>query len=112
MGRVRGDDIMKMLIGTLAVALAFASPVVAEGSDTQGQASKAQGKAVAAKTTKRTVAGQAAEPWSSGQPPYSVYVHHPSYDVYVNGEYAGSDPDPRIRWSLRREYCEQRVDGC
>ncbi len=103
---------MKTLIGTLAIALTFASPAVAEDSGTQGQASKAQSKAaVAAKTTKRPVARQAAEPWSPGQL-YSVYVHHPSYDVYVNGEYAGSDPDPRIRWSLRREYCMERADGC
>ena len=28
---------------------------------------------------------------------------NPEWDVYVRGEYVGSDPDPRIRWSLRRE---------
>lgn len=28
---------------------------------------------------------------------------HPEWDVYVRGEYAGSDPDPRVRWSLRDE---------
>jgi len=27
---------------------------------------------------------------------------NPSYDVYVNGEYVGSDPDPNIRAQLRR----------
>jgi len=26
-----------------------------------------------------------------------------SYDVYLNGQYVGSDPDPRIRWSILRE---------
>ena len=36
------------------------------------------------------------------------YLHaspsgNPEWDVYVRGEYVGSDPDPRIRWSLRRE---------
>jgi hypothetical protein len=33
----------------------------------------------------------------------SHYSTNPEYDVYVNGVYAGSDPDPRIRWTLRQE---------
>ena len=33
----------------------------------------------------------------------SPYSPNPEWDVYVRGEYVGSDPDPRIRWSLRRE---------
>lgn len=37
-------------------------------------------------------------------PSYSPYSSNPEYDVYVNGEYVGSDPDPRIRWSLRKEW--------
>jgi hypothetical protein len=32
------------------------------------------------------------------------YSSHPEHDVYVNGEYAGSDPDPRIRWTIWQEY--------
>jgi hypothetical protein len=28
---------------------------------------------------------------------------NPGYDVYVRGEYVGSDPDPRIRATIRRE---------
>lgn len=31
------------------------------------------------------------------------YYYHPEYDVYVNGVYAGSDPDPRIRATIARE---------
>jgi hypothetical protein len=34
----------------------------------------------------------------------SPYPHNPEFDVYVNGEYVGSDPDPRIRWSLKQEW--------
>jgi hypothetical protein len=30
----------------------------------------------------------------------------------VNGTYVGSDPDPRIRWQLKKEYCEESLDGC
>ena len=28
---------------------------------------------------------------------------NPEWDVYVRGEYVGSDPDPRIRYTLRQE---------
>jgi opacity protein-like surface antigen len=31
------------------------------------------------------------------------YSSNPEYDVYVRGEYVGSDPDPRIRSTLRHE---------
>ena len=33
----------------------------------------------------------------------SPYPHPPEYDVWVNGTYVGSDPDPRIRATLRKE---------
>ena len=28
---------------------------------------------------------------------------NPEWDVYVKGAYIGSDPDPRIRWTLAKE---------
>ena len=34
----------------------------------------------------------------------SRYSANPAYDVYVNGQYVGSDPDPRIRATLAHEY--------
>jgi opacity protein-like surface antigen len=40
---------------------------------------------------------------SYGQPSRSAYSTNPEHDVYVRGEYVGSDPDPRIRWTLREE---------
>ena len=43
-------------------------------------------KAKKAKTQKRVV--------RNGSP----YSTNPAHDVYVNGIYVGSDPDPRIRW--------------
>jgi hypothetical protein len=42
----------------------------------------------------------------------SPYSSNPANDAYVNGTYVGSDPDPRIRWQLKREYCEDSADGC
>jgi hypothetical protein len=34
----------------------------------------------------------------------SPYPHPAEYDVWVRGEYVGSDPDPRIRATLRQEW--------
>jgi hypothetical protein len=31
-----------------------------------------------------------------------AHSSNPAHDVYVNGRYAGSDPDPRIRGELHR----------
>ena len=42
----------------------------------------------------------------------SPHSTNPAHDVYVNGVYVGSDPDPRIRWTLKKEYCEDSIDGC
>ena len=38
---------------------------------------------------------------SPQQPQHSS---NPAYDVYVNGQYVGSDPDPNIRAQLQRRY--------
>jgi hypothetical protein len=32
-----------------------------------------------------------------------AHSSNPVHDVYVNGKYAGSDPDPRIRASIARD---------
>lgn len=34
---------------------------------------------------------------------HSAYSSNPEYDVFVNGRYVGSDPDPRVRYELSRE---------
>jgi hypothetical protein len=34
----------------------------------------------------------------------SPYSSNPEFDVYVNGDYVGSDPDPRIRATLAHEW--------
>jgi hypothetical protein len=33
----------------------------------------------------------------------SPYSFNPAHDVYVNGNYVGSDPDPRVRATLKNE---------
>lgn len=34
----------------------------------------------------------------------SRYSINRAFDVFVNGEYVGSDPDPRVRATLRQEW--------
>jgi hypothetical protein len=34
--------------------------------------------------------------------PREQHSVNPSYDVYLNGQYVGSDPDPNIRLQLQR----------
>ena len=95
---------MRILLAATAVAVAIALPAFAPGQQAQAQSySKQQTtthKVKKAKTHKRVV--------RNGSP----YSTDPAHDAYVNGTYVGSDPDPRIRWQLKKEYCEDSVDGC
>jgi hypothetical protein len=104
---------MKMLSVAVALAVAMASPAVAANS---------HGKTHAKKTVKQVKHGRTVRHVRVPAPPpgyvlvrpqaYSPHVYHPSYDVYVDGNYAGTDPDPMIRMQLRKEYCLDSMDGC
>ena len=37
-------------------------------------------------------------------PQQPQHSSNPAYDVYINGQYVGSDPDPNIRAQLQRRY--------
>jgi hypothetical protein len=95
---------MKTFFAAAALAALIAVPAFAPADQARAQTySKEQTqpqKVKKAKTQKRVV--------RYGSP----YSTNPAHDVYVNGVYVGSDPDPRIRWTLRREYCAESVDGC
>jgi hypothetical protein len=103
-------DAMKFLIAATALALAAAGPAFAPGQQAQAQTYSKEGtttqKPKKAKKAKQVRTERRVLQYGS---PYST---NPAHDVYVNGVYVGSDPDPRIRWSLKREYCEDSVDGC
>jgi hypothetical protein len=94
----------KIVLAATALGLLAAGPAFAPGQQAQAQTySKDQAtthKVKKPKAQKRVV--------RNGSP----YSTNPEHDVYVNGTYVGSDPDPRIRWSLKKEYCEESVDGC
>ena len=98
---------MKALVAAAALAVAIALPAFAPGQQAQAQtyakeqtATHKVKKVKKAKAPKRIV--------RNGSP----YSTNPAHDAYVNGTYVGSDPDPRIRWQLKKEYCEDAVDGC
>jgi hypothetical protein len=82
---------MTKILAATALAILIATPAFA-------QAKKADGiKASKSYASSGMRAMNRAGPWA---PPHST---NPAYDVYVNGEYVGSDPDPRVRWTLREE---------
>jgi hypothetical protein len=43
-------------------------------------------------------------------PAFSPFARDRRYDTYVNGQYVGSDPDPSVRRTLRREWSEDSAD--
>jgi hypothetical protein len=101
-----GDILMKMLIAAAALAAVIALPAFAASG-------QAPGKTHAAKqTVKKVKIARAAKRLRrphvqyipAGPQPFSPFVHRPEYDVYVDGEIAGSDPDPLVRDQLRREW--------
>jgi len=102
---------MKMLVAAIALAVAATAPAFAPGQQAQAQTyskeqttpqkvKKVKKAKKPTKTQKRVV--------RNGSP----YSTNPAHDAYVNGTYVGSDPDPRIRWQLKKEYCEESLDGC
>lgn len=82
-----------------AFCASFALAMVAPPAKAQSQGSGLQSRAEStteAKTKKKknqAVVTRRASPYST----------NPEYDVYVRGEYVGSDPDPRIRATIRQE---------
>ena len=85
---------MTKILTATALALLIATPAFAQSTRADG--SKA-GKSYASYTS-GTRAMNRAQPWAP-----SPFIN-PEYNVFVNGEYVGSDPDPRVRWTLREEW--------
>ncbi|MEA2976388.1 MAG: hypothetical protein QOF19_1908 [Alphaproteobacteria bacterium] len=81
---------MKMFIVTTVIAF---TAVAGSPAFAQHHANIPQPEASAARAEAPGLVGSA---WS--------YPHRPEYDVYVNGNYVGSDPDPRIRQHLKEEW--------
>jgi hypothetical protein len=83
---------MTKILAVTALAILIATPAFAQSK--KADASKAN-KSYASATADTRAMNRAWEP---------AHSINPAYDVYVNGEYVGSDPDPRIRSTLRDEW--------
>jgi hypothetical protein len=59
---------------------------------------------VAAITSSALAPAASAAVYGQSQPSNHQHSSNPAFDVYVNGEYIGSDPDPNIRAQLRRSH--------
>jgi hypothetical protein len=83
--------LIKAILGlstAIALAAASAAPAVAKNS-----------KYRAAKQTRSYLPPPAYGERTDGR----AHSSNPAYDVYVNGRYAGSDPDPVIRSRLAQD---------
>jgi hypothetical protein len=76
---------IKKVILAVALAASVATPALA---------------AVGANVTRQE------KPWDDASP----FVHNSSFDVYKNGTYIGSDPDPRIRMQLLQNYSAREAN--
>lgn len=105
---------MKTLIVAVALSALIASPILAASASSEGKAHATRQAAKHAKSAKHAKPMRAVRR-AREQPPeaFSRFVHRPEYDVYVNGSYAGSDPDPLVRMQIKREYeCSDTFHGC
>jgi hypothetical protein len=85
-----GDCAMKRILLIASAALLFASPIFAQ---TQGSDEKAGVQTPAATT------GQA-QPTA----PKTAPAARGANDVYCGGQYIGSDPDPKVRQQMMRDF--------
>ena len=101
--RVLLASVLATAIATPAAAQYYSQPTV-WGYDWLGRPIMTQTQVVTVKRG-RAAAAYAYAPYAYAYAPYSGLERRLSSgnDVYVNGIYVGSDPDPRIRETLRRE---------
>jgi hypothetical protein len=86
------------LLAALALATLVASPALAQ--DPPARASKAR------QTHSTPAAGAYNQDGRTDS--RSRHSTNPAHDVWSNGAYLGSDPDPRIRRELARDYVAER----
>jgi hypothetical protein len=86
---IQQEENMRIILAVVLTA-AIAAPAAAQYGPRHSAASEqAKSKAI----------GRYAQEYRG-----SRYSSNPAFDVYVNGEYVGSDPDPRIRATLAHEW--------
>ena len=98
---------MKQMLGAVSLSLLIATSVCVQpgkaGPLVPALDSFAAADTPSAKTKKAQKTKEKAPQRSTVTRSASHYSTNPEYDVYVRGEYVGSDPDPRIRATIRQE---------
>jgi opacity protein-like surface antigen len=93
---------MTRILAAAALAALIVTPASAQSIESEGSGAGLRSYAASdsqkAKATRKKVVTTYTQPRRA-----SPYSSNPEYDVYVRGEYVGSDPDPRIRSTLRAE---------
>jgi hypothetical protein len=101
---------MKFTVAGLVLAVALASPALGQNK------TKKERNKIETQSWQTWPAWQSGQTWHSGQARQQTWqsgrvqekrkAHspNPEWDVYrTSGEYAGSDPDPRVRMYLRTD---------
>jgi hypothetical protein len=95
---MREDTAMTKIFVAAALAALIATPAYAQSMKSEGNGaalrSYASGTSKAKAKRHKTVTTYQQRVSPSG---------NPEWDVYVRDEYVGSDPDPRVRYTLRQE---------
>ena len=91
---------MRVIIAAVVITTLITMPAVAQYGPSSGYSKPPSAQKAKSKKTEAT-RSYAREYRGS---PYSL---NPAHDVYVNGEYVGSDPDPRVRATLAHEWRSQ-----
>jgi opacity protein-like surface antigen len=92
---------MTKILAAAALAALIATPALAQSMKSEG--SGAGLKSYAASDSQKAKAKKKKLVTYTQPRRVLSYSGNPEFDVYVRGEYVGSDPDPRIRATLRDE---------
>jgi hypothetical protein len=89
---------MRVILAVVITTSLIAAPAAAQYGLSPGY-STPSAKQLKAKSKKSKATSSYAQQYQG-----SRRSSNPAYDVYVNGEYVGSDPDPRVRATLAQEW--------
>jgi hypothetical protein len=94
---------MTKILAAAVLAALIAAPASAQSMNPGSSDAALRSYAASDKKKAKTTKARRAVVMGYGQLSRSPYSTNPENDVYVRGEYVGSDPDPRVRWTIREE---------
>jgi hypothetical protein len=97
--RKEKNTAMRKLLAVTALSALIVTPAIAQQKTSGNDAAAV--RSLASEPSKKAKQSKAAPRQTPSRA--SPYSTNPEHDVYFRGEYVGSDPDPRIRWTLKNE---------